>query len=538
MKTIQLTRIFFLALLLIASIACRKNTPETNLDINDMTELVVNPNFKWETTQQVNLNVQIDASSFLPLSSKISFFAGDPLLGAELIGSGSISVNEPYVGKLKIASYIKELYLELRTTTGTVLVEKVAIVNGQISFTFSTSKSEGIDDVYIKSVGDPGPDCDVCDFLVSGTGNVTIKGGKTYCITDSFNGTVTYETWNGGGTLKVCGSATLTGTTTLGTNSHIIVTQTGNLTVNNISMWGNNPSITVYANAQLKINSALTTSGSFTNHGLTTIDGALVLQQLNAEAVNNGILTLLKNTLQLNRVNLTNNGTITVPGYIHLNTNTTLENYGSITAGNKMEVNGSNFSNYAELIVSQGYFNMNSGSKIINKGSIDVLQGDISFNSNIIVENKGLMHAGKDIDINSASNVKNYCKMIADQQVEVNSGQFNMINGYLKAETKITINGSASINLADASMVSTDLLTMNASIYGSGNQNTVLAKTKIHINSNNVISGAVEAASALLYISQNTPVSQHITNGASFVSPDNMTNFIPVTACNPEGVGS
>ncbi|KAF0130928.1 MAG: hypothetical protein FD155_1197 [Bacteroidetes bacterium] len=538
MKNSRLTLILFAFLVIITGTSCKKNLPDTNIDINDMTDLVVNPNFKWETTQVVNLNIQIDASTFLPLKSKISFYAGDPLLGAEKISSGSISTLEPYVGQLKIASYIKELYVELQTSTGSVLTEKVTIVNGQISFSFTTMKSVGDNVVYTKSVGDPGPECDVCDVVVSGTGSVTIKEGKTYCITDSFNGSVSFETWNGGGTLKVCGSATLSGTTTLGTNSHIVVTQNGDLTINSISMWGNNPSITVYANAQLKINSALTTTGSFTNHGQITINGSLVLQQLNSEAINNGTITLLKNTLQLNSVNMTNNGTITVPGYIHLNTNTTLQNYGTITAGNKMEINGSNFSNDGEVIVSIGYFNMNSGSKIINKGSIDALQGDISFNSNIIVENRGLMHAGSDIDINSASNVKNYCKMIADQKVEINSGQFNMINGYLKADLKITINGSSSINLIDASMVSTDILTMNASIYGSGTQNTVLAKSKIHINSNNVISGAVEAASEMLYISQNTPASQHIINGATFVSPDKMLNFIPVTACNPEGVGS
>lgn len=506
--------------------------------MDNMLDLVVSSDFKWETTQDIDVTVSIGEGIFLPIKSKVSIYGGDPATGSPVISSGSLSQSQAYSVRMRVPSYLRDLYITLESSTGTTMTTKAAIVGGKVNHVFSGMKEGDMDFVPFKSVADPGPECDNCDVLVSGSGNVTIKEGKTYCITDTFNGSITYETWNGGGTLKVCGTATLSGTTTLGTNSHIVVTQNGSLTINSLSIWGSNPSITVYANASLRVNSGFSTSGHFLNHGTVTVDGGLVIQQLGSEMINNGTITLLKNSLQLNSVTMTNHGTITVPAYIHLNTNSSLTNNGDITAGNKMEINGSNFFNNVSLVVTSGYFNMNSGSKIINQGSIEVQNGDIAFNSNIIVENRGSMTTGKDIDLNSASNVKNYCKMIAADKVEINSGQFTMINGYLSAGQRVTLNGSGSMSLQDASMVSTDLLTMNASIYGVGAMNTVLATTKIHINSNNVFSGNVEAASNQLFISQNTPRSQHLLNGATYVTPDNMQNFIPITACNPEGVGS
>ena len=538
MKYFNILRAVSLSMLLIFVVACKKDHPGTDQNIDGMTDLKINPSFNWATTQNVLVNISINDPGFLPLKSKISLYTADPASGAGLIHSGSISPAEAFSAEVKIASFYKEMFIKLETTTGSIRIEKAQITNNKLDYVFTPAKQSGISTPVLKSVPDPGPDCDECDVTVSGGGNITITGGKTYCVTGSFTGSVTYETWNGGGTLKVCGTASLSGTTTLGTNSHIIVTQNGDLTLNAISMWGSNPSVTVYANAKLTINSGFTTSGYFTNHGLVTVDGSMVLQQLSGPSVNNGTITLLKNSLQINTATLTNNGTITVPQYIHLNTSTTLNNTGSITAGKNMEVNGSNFYNDGETIISTGYFNMNSGSKVINRGTIDAEIGSISFNSNIIVENYDLMHAGNDINLNSASNVTNYCKMIADNKVELNSGNFVMESGYLKADVKITLNGSGSLSLKDASMVSTKLLTMNASVYGSGDRNTVLATNKIHINASNVFSGSIEAASNQLYISQNTPASQHLLNGATFVAPDNMQNFIPITACNPEGVGS
>lgn len=533
MKNLQ-TKLLVLALVIgFGLTGCRKSESVDKTEVKAMKDLVVNPDFKWETTQDITLKISINDPGFLPLKSRVSFYIQDPLSGGAQLSSGSISPTEAFQGMIRIPSYVKELYLSLETSTGIQRLEKVAILNGGIQYAFTPTKSGEYTMPSFKSGGDPGPECDNCDFVVSGTENVTIEKGKTYCVTDNFTGTVTFS-WDGGGTLKVCGTATLAGIT-LGNNSHIMVTQKGSLTIGNVSMWGSS-SITVYSNATLIIKSGFSTAGSFTNHGQTTIKGNLILQQIK-ETINNGTINV-EGSVEVNALKVINNGTITASSSLKLNSNTTLNNNGKITTGNSVEVNGSVFTNEKELIVKSGYFNINAGSTVTNNGVIDVHEGDINFNSSNLTENRGSMHAGKDININSSSKVKNFCKMVADNKIEINSGQFVMTNGYLFAGTKIILNGSAHVNIEDASMMSTKDLVMNASIYGKGATSTVLALNEILINSNNVFSGTIEAASKKLSISSNTPPSQHLLDGATFVDPEKMQNFIPITSCNPEGVGS
>ncbi|MDV7402649.1 hypothetical protein RZS08_65105, partial [Arthrospira platensis SPKY1] len=107
-------------------------------------------------------------------------------------------------------------------------------------------------------------------------GNVVIKQGKTYCVTDSFTGKVTFQTWNGGGVLKVCGgTAVISDNISLGTNSYIIVTQGGSLTVNGLQMWGTGNGVKVYANSSLEVKGSLSTVGAFANHGTMIIRDGL-----------------------------------------------------------------------------------------------------------------------------------------------------------------------------------------------------------------------------------------------------------------------
>ncbi len=52
------------------------------------------------------------------------------------------------------------------------------------------------------------------------------------------------------------------------------------------------------------------------------------------------------------------------------------------------------------------------------------------------------------------------------------------------------------------------------------------------------VRNAIEVSTPLLNILSGTPVSQHFINGATVVTPGNEQNFLPITACNPEGQGA
>lgn len=145
---------YFAAWTLIVSISlvsCRKNTISEQPNIDSMTELQVSPSFNWATTQDVEMEVRISDAGFLPLISKLSVYAADPASGAELIASGSISPSQPYSAKIKLASYIRELYIKLETTTGNNRTEKVAIQNGKINFAFVESQKSGFSTTGLKA---------------------------------------------------------------------------------------------------------------------------------------------------------------------------------------------------------------------------------------------------------------------------------------------------------------------------------------------------------------------------------------------------
>lgn len=538
MKNMKTFVYFTLAFFVLTVASCRKNSPNDGLDINGTADLRVSQNFNWSTTQEVEFNILLNETGFLPLKSKISLYIENPSTGAPLISSGSISPTQAFSGKVKIPSYVKEMFIKLETTTGSTKVEKASIVNQQLSHTFMSGVKVADAVETIDVVPDEGPGCDNCDVVLSGNATATIKGGKTYCVTDSFTGKVNFEPWNGGGTLKVCGNATLKGNTELGNNCKIIVTKEGVLVIENLSMYGTNPSIAVYAKAKLILKSQLETKGYFENHGQTIVYGKVSLQNLSSPAINNGTITLETGSMEMQNATLENNGILKIPGYFNLNTNSGMTNNGKIEAGTSVELNGVTVTNTGEIKALSGYFNINSGGKLINKGTVITENGNINFNSSVLSENYHIIISEKDINLNGGSKLINYCQMISKRNFEVNSGGFEMVNGYLKVAEKLTLNGGANIKISKASMISTGQLIMNASIHGSDDRNTVLAETRIVINSANVISGSIEAASEELKISGNTPPSQHIINGATFVKPDQMLNFIPITGCNPEGVGS
>lgn len=537
MKNIKTVITLAFVLFALALTSCRKNSPIDGPNFNGTADLRVSQNFDWSTTQEVDFNIVLSGNDFLPLKSKISLYVDDPSTGAPLISSGSVSLSQAYVGKVKIPSYVKEMFIKLETTTGNIRIEKVNIVNQQLAYTF-TSGVKMVDAVEaVDVVPDEGPDCDDCDVVLSGNQPATISGGKTYCVTDSYAGHIEFQPWNGGGTLKVCGIATLKGSTELGNNCKVIVTKEGQLTIDILSMYGS-PTIAVYAKAKLFLGNQLTTSGYFENHGQIIVKDRVNLQNLSAPAINNGTITLESGSFEMQNATLENNGVLNIPGHFHLNTNSGLTNTGKIVARTGVELNGAPVTNTGELKVLDGYFNVNAGGKLYNKGTVITETGNINFNSGVLSENYHVIISGKDINLNGGSKLINYCQMISKRNFDVNSGGFEMVNGYLKVAQKLTLNGGASIKISKASMISTDKLVMNASIYGSDDRNTVLAQTHIVINSNNVISGPIEAASQELKINAGTPPSKHIINGATFVKPDEMTNFIPITGCNPEGVGS
>jgi LruC domain-containing protein len=532
----SLMKLMAVVAILAAFSACRKHFEEMPADtVNKMTDLKVPVTFDWKTTRDLQLTVSLPGDGIYPMQSRLDVYLSNPLLGGELLLSGSLNQGQPFERMVRVPSYLKSLHLMLETSTGSKHFTEIPINGNIITYTFSGQKA-GFSLKSAESATNVGPECDTCNQVISGNGSVTITGGQTYCVTESFSGTVNFQTWSGGGTLKVCGNATLSGTTTLGTNSHIIVTQNGTLSMNALSMWGNSATVSVYSNASLTVNNGFSTVGTFLNYGQMIVNGSLTVQQLNNPFVNNGSIQVTNGNFQLNNATMQQSGSLTVSGTVKLNSNSSMTNSGTLTSGGHFEINGSQLVNTNTITVAQSHFSINGGSSFTNNGSVDLTTGNFNVNSNNLLNN-GSITAGGRISFNSGSGVVNNCMMSCQGLAEFNSGNIVFDNGYLRSETKIQINSGANTVLKNGSMLSTTNFELYANIIGQQATNSIKAETEFKMSSQTV-SGPVELATDNLNILPGTPVSQHFINGAVVVALGNEQNFLPITACNPEGVGS
>ncbi|MFW5706037.1 MAG: hypothetical protein ACOCX8_03455, partial [Bacteroidota bacterium] len=494
---------FLFAIVAVVFTACKKDVkdqPDPNPN-PAMEELVIPDNFNWETTRDLKLKVAVETSTSTAAKSKISVFRGDPAADGIFMVSGSASAGADFVTELRIPAYLDQLYLQCESPFGGKQVTPIEVNDDLINYTFTDTKASG--GAGFKAATDVGPDCDDCDLVISGNGSYEIANGETYCVTDNFTGSITFQNWNGGGTLQVCGTANISNLQ-LTENAHIVVTQDGSLTIGSFGAWGANGTITVYENATLIFNSNFMTQGDYVeNQGTMEVHGNLTIQNLSSG-------------------NFTNSGNLTVDGNVQVNGNHTLYNNGEmIVAGTSFQFN----------VDADGE---NNGTMILGTTS------DLNFqtNSNGVFTNNGTVDVTGDISINSGSIIVNNCAMMCSSDFYVNSGNFENYSGFLKGAQTFTINNSDDIELHDGSMISTVDLTMNSgNILGFGNLNSVLATGTFTIHSVNIVNGPVEAATDDLVISSGG-IPEHFVNGATVVGLGEITNYIAPSACNTDGIGS
>lgn len=221
--------------------------------------------------------------------------------------------------------------------------------------------------------------------------------------------------------------------------------------------------------------------------------------------------TSVVSSITMNRnAQLTNWGTLTIQG--NFTPNDLVENNGTMTVNGQYNMNGST----GELI-NTGTLLINSHWNVIeevsNSGSIEVM-GDMNCNNSIFL---------------------NACKLIVHGVFHLNNCEFTNETGYIRVyeETKIQGGGSFML-LKNQSMIYTADLTMNADITGQGTMNEVMVTDELRFNGPNVITGSVETAQTDGVLVSGGP--SNFTGGATFVSFANITNTIPVSECNPQGV--
>lgn len=418
-----------IALVTFGLTSCNKDT-DNNDDTtvkSKMTELKVPANFNWNSSRQVNLNIVYNLQNASGLLSKISVFAGDPSVDGKLLVNGSIGYGFPMKSTVAVPTNLTSLYIKLEKAEGGSEIVTANISGTSLTYTFTGTTKQTKDAVALES----GPDCNSgCDVEISGNTDVTIKNGQTYCVKTTFSGNIFFEPWNGGGTLRVCGTANIGNINNPGNNCNIIVSENAVFTVSNLAM---NAASTFKAYEGSQI-----TMGNF---NINQPVGKLYIY------TNNFVCN--SNFSPNGRVY--NYGLLTVNGEFNLNSGAILENYGTINVESNIDAN----------------------QNVTNEGTI-YAKGHINFNSNITVINKCLIKSDNDININAAS--------------------ITMTNGALIAAGNTTINGNSSLLLQNQSEVYTNNMMVNKDIEGSGSLNSIVANGTSTINGNAKIKGAIEFA--------------------------------------------
>lgn len=533
--------LFALALIVLFT-ACKKeiNTPNNqNKSINDV---LIPDGFNWETYKDVQIDVKVEASHAVNAKSKISIFIGNPDSGGDLMITGPASKDKDFSNRLRIPSYLQMVYIQCEYPFGGRQIEEVPVSGNAVGYTFIETKSAPTSQNY-KETGEIGPECNDCFQEISGSGSVTINGGNMYCVTDEFTGSLTFEGWNGGGTLKVCGTANVSGTFQLGPNCHIIVTQDGSLTMNSPSSYGTTASVTVYENASLTINGEYTTNGAFfANQGELLIIGNLNIQNLANQFTNLGNVTV-NGSVQVNNELFNNSGTLTInDGNFTSNSGCATTNSGTFDVNDGyVNITGGTFDNTGIMTVDGDNFRLNTSTIFTNSGDITFTSTGNKFEVNTsTLNNHGFVTVNGSLYFNASAVVLNSCGMSCTSVLEINSSNFVNNTGYLKGAQEIKINtNSGQINLNDGSMISTQNFTYNqGSIVGSGSLSTIkVSGTFSFYQSTTYVNGSIEAVCDDYNYVQGNQAS-HFINGATAVGLNEGSNYIAVSGCNPEGFGA
>jgi len=389
--------------------ACRKSIPDDNAGKpKKMEDLKVASNFNWESTREINVSIASDFPNYAGRLGRISIYDGDPSAQGNILLTGSTGYNFPFNTKLRVPTALTRIFLELNFGNGYVQLAEVSIADN-INYTFSGQSP------VKESTAVNEPDCNTgCDFTVTGN-SVTVKNGKTYCITSPFTGTVNFEFWNGGGTLKICSTANISSINSLGgTNCAIVVTGSGVLNVSNSFSMDGSAGVTIYSAAHAHFN-----------------------------------------------------------GGINMNqSTTTLTNYSAdFTVGQTFSPNGSVY-NYGTMSVS-GDYNINGGSSLVNTGIFNVSG---SFQANKNVTNTGFVEVQGTVNFNSSSVIQNDCKWIIHGSLNVNPTSLNMNNGYMKVDGTVSLN-SGTLNLSNQSQLTAGSMTLNSDANGSGSRSSIKVTT-------------------------------------------------------------
>lgn len=400
-----------------------------------MAQLKVAESFRFKTTQDIQLNVQVASPTSPGARYRVNVYDDFPTVGG-LLTSGLTDASQRLRLEFQVPAPLKFIYVEKVDPFGVSDVLKIATAS-VVSADFKTTTPT----VALRVAAGSGLDC-TSGFtrkLENFSGNLDVKEGEVVAVTGTFRGGITI---NKGGTVRICGTATVENLNLNHKSAAVYFLEGATVSAANLNLNNKEARLFNYSD-NLTITSTASFGGRVENHGKVTINGELNLNS-NAELINNGDLTVASS--------LNNNSVIT---------------------------------NYQSLLV---------------KGSFRV---------------------------NGSSTTTNHCKLIVNGELTLNNPLTN--HAYVRADQRTTINGSGLLTNHNGALLSTKDMECNGSIAGAGG-----TKSTVRVTGNSRFNGGASISGNLNYWDENGIETNNSKIAASFF---NSNNYLPTSACNPEGFG-
>ncbi|MBU2553596.1 MAG: LruC domain-containing protein [Bacteroidetes bacterium] len=408
----------------IAFSGCNKNNQPAPVDKDDFESLQIDPNFKFETTKEVMLHLEVNSINPQEPMHKFRVFTGNPTLGGKLIASG---MTDPYMSfqtTLVIPTRFTSLFIQNQDVNNNTETVEVEIVSNTIHYTFNTTKA-AISSFKTVSPLHSEPDWSVYDVALSGNYNkVEIEEGLIYSILPGASVNISNQLNFKGGTLIVAGT----------------------ITASNIN--GSNDGGDFYISTGGVFNSS--TGGfqridNFVNFGVTAISNNLTLTNITGNFENQGIMNIAGTVnINPNSGDVYNSGTMNIAG--HYNNNGFGYNMGEMVVSGHFNNNGGQnveFINDCKLIIT-GNFNQNSAfynnmnayvqvnqSTYLNGSSVTNMEAQSLLKSNNIHFNSvvhgpsascALFQIANETRINGSGNIDGYIDICDANGIDSNTG--------------------------------------------------------------------------------------------------------------------
>ncbi len=199
---IKIYSIAFLFAISLLFASCRKDNRQQNPDnnIDNFLDLKISESFDFESFSNLETSIKL-ASTKATGFEIIQIYDAHPNKGGKLIISGSANENGVFDLPLRIASRLTEVYVAKLSASGANEYVAVPVKGSTIQFDFSTDNSKTVSTWC---------DCAANKTLADGfNSDLTIGGTETWCVDYGDFVTIKKLRINPGGTLNICGDATI-----------------------------------------------------------------------------------------------------------------------------------------------------------------------------------------------------------------------------------------------------------------------------------------------------------------------------------------